>query len=366
MRTRKKRGGGDSQVGGKKRREKEKKGKKTHCFFKKKKKKLDKKKFRYVINDEAHRIKNEKSVLFQAVKRLDTNYRLLITGTPLQNNLHELWALLHFLLPEMFSSADAFEEWFSAPASGEGGAGGDGGEGADAAAETEVVSQLHKVLRPFLLRRLKSDVEKGLPPKKETILKIGMSELQKKTYGALLQRDIEAVNGAADRSRLLNVVMQLRKCCNHPYLFQGTEPGPPYTTGEHLVEASGKMVLLDKLLPKLQSRDSRVLIFSQVGFFFEGFFLGFFGGGEGVGFFFASPPRRPFAQSRAPARASSSSSSSFGGGGGDEGCSRGRRQRRQQRRQWRQKRLKKKKKLSHTPSNFQKKKKKKSNLFHSR
>jgi len=91
-----------------------------------------------------------------------------------------------------------------------------------------------------------------------------MSELQKKTYGALLQRDIEAVNGAADRSRLLNVVMQLRKCCNHPYLFQGTEPGPPYTTGEHLVEASGKMVLLDKLLPKLQSRDSRVLIFSQV------------------------------------------------------------------------------------------------------
>ena len=305
-------------------------------------------------------------MLFQAVKRLDTNYRLLITGTPLQNNLHELWALLHFLLPEMFSSADAFEEWFSAPASGEGGAGGDGGEGADAAAETEVVSQLHKVLRPFLLRRLKSDVEKGLPPKKETILKIGMSELQKKTYGALLQRDIEAVNGAADRSRLLNVVMQLRKCCNHPYLFQGTEPGPPYTTGEHLVEASGKMVLLDKLLPKLQSRDSRVLIFSQVGFFFEGFFLGFFGGGEGGGFFFASPPRRPFAQSRAPARASSSSSSSFGGGGGDEGCSRGRRQRRQQRRQWRQKRLKKKKKLSHTPSNFQKKKKKKSNLFHSR
>ena len=224
-------------------------------------------KWKYVIIDEAHRIKNEKSVLFQAVKRLDTCYRLLITGTPLQNNLHELWALLHFLLPEMFSSSDAFEEWFSAGSTTDpGGGAGEGGEGGEA--ETEVVSQLHKVLRPFLLRRLKSDVEKGLPPKKETILKIGMSALQKKTYGALLQRDIEAVNGAADRSRLLNVVMQLRKCCNHPYLFQGTEPGPPYTTGEHLVEASGKMVLLDKLLPKLQSRDSRVLIFSQVGFFF--------------------------------------------------------------------------------------------------
>ena len=132
-----------------------------------------------------------------------------------------------------------------------------------------------QVLRPFLLRRLKSDVEKGLPPKKETILKMGMSEMQKKYYAALLQKDIEAVTAGAppmlpnpsrtmssmchracrtmipwsmrallvvtgaDRSRLLNIVMQLRKCCNHPYLFQGAEPGPPYTTGEHLVENSG-------------------------------------------------------------------------------------------------------------------------------
>ena len=128
-----------------------------------------------------------------------------------------------------------------------------------------MVSQLHKVLRPFLLRRLKADVEKGLPPKKETILKIGMSALQKKFYAALLQKDIDAIQGSgADRSRLLNVVMQLRKCCNHPYLFQGAEPGPPYVTGDHLVDASGKMVLLDKLLPKLQARGSRVLIFSQM------------------------------------------------------------------------------------------------------
>jgi SNF2 family DNA or RNA helicase len=88
------------------------------------------------------------------------------------------------------------------------------------------------VLRPFLLRRVKSDVERGLPPKKETILKIGMSQMQRKWYAALLQKDIEALNGGADRSRLLNVVMQLRKCCNHPYLFQGAEPGPPYVTGE--------------------------------------------------------------------------------------------------------------------------------------
>lgn len=210
--------------------------------------------WRYIIIDEAHRIKNENSILSKVVRMLRTNYRLLITGTPLQNNLHELWALLNFLLPEVFSSAEKFDEWFQISSTGEGGKEG----------EAEVVQQLHKVLRPFLLRRLKSDVEKSLPPKKETILKIGMSDMQKKYYAALLQKDMDAVTGGADRSRLLNIVMQLRKCCNHPYLFQGAEPGPPYLTGEHLVENAGKMVLLDKLLPKLKSRGSRVLIFSQM------------------------------------------------------------------------------------------------------
>ena len=88
--------------------------------------------------------------------------------------------------------------------------------------------------------------------------------MQKKYYAALLQKDLDAVKGGADRSRLLNVVMQLRKCCNHPYLFQGAEPGPPYFQGDHLITNSGKMVLLDRLLPKLKARDSRVLIFSQM------------------------------------------------------------------------------------------------------
>lgn len=208
--------------------------------------------WRYIIIDEAHRIKNENSILSKVVRMLRTNYRLLITGTPLQNNLHELWALLNFLLPEIFSSAEKFDEWFQI------------GDGGGKEAEAEVVQQLHKVLRPFLLRRLKADVEKTLPPKKETILKIGMSDMQRKYYAALLQKDMEAVTGGADRSRLLNIVMQLRKCCNHPYLFQGAEPGPPYITGEHLVENSGKLVLLDKLLPKLKERGSRVLIFSQM------------------------------------------------------------------------------------------------------
>uniref|UniRef100_A0A5B6YW13 Putative chromatin-remodeling complex ATPase chain isoform X1 n=1 Tax=Davidia involucrata TaxID=16924 RepID=A0A5B6YW13_DAVIN len=205
--------------------------------------------WRYIIIDEAHRIKNENSLLSKTMRLYSTNYRLLITGTPLQNNLHELWSLLNFLLPEIFSSAETFDEWFQISAEND---------------QQEVVQQLHKVLRPFLLRRLKSDVEKGLPPKKETILKVGMSQMQKQYYRALLQKDLEVVNAGGERKRLLNIAMQLRKCCNHPYLFQGAEPGPPYTTGEHLITSAGKMVLLDKLLPKLKERDSRVLIFSQM------------------------------------------------------------------------------------------------------
>ncbi|XP_057546256.1 ISWI chromatin-remodeling complex ATPase CHR11-like isoform X2 [Amaranthus tricolor] len=205
--------------------------------------------WRYIIIDEAHRIKNENSLLSKTMRLFNTNYRLLITGTPLQNNLHELWSLLNFLLPEIFSSAETFDEWFQISGEND---------------QQEVVQQLHKVLRPFLLRRLKSDVEKGLPPKKETILKVGMSQMQKQYYRALLQKDLEVVNAGGERKRLLNIAMQLRKCCNHPYLFQGAEPGPPYTTGDHLITNAGKMVLLDKLLPKLKERGSRVLIFSQM------------------------------------------------------------------------------------------------------
>jgi superfamily II DNA/RNA helicase len=162
-------------------------------------------------------------------------------------------ALLNFLLPEVFADSAKFDEWF--------GLAGDAGEGK----QKEVVAQLHKVLRPFLLRRLKADVEKGLPPKKETILKVGLTDMQRHYYKSLIQKDIEAIQGGGgDRSRLLNIVMQLRKCCNHPYLFAGAEPGPPFFMGEHLVENAGKMILLDKLLPRLRARDSRVLIFSQM------------------------------------------------------------------------------------------------------
>ncbi|KAJ3163274.1 hypothetical protein HDU88_006372 [Geranomyces variabilis] len=211
--------------------------------------------WQYIVIDEAHRIKNENSALSQIVRELPCRNRLLLTGTPLQNELKELWALLNFLLPDIFSDSEDFEKWFREQ----------GGE------NDKVANQLHKVLAPFLLRRIKADVEKSLLPKKRLNIYVGMSTMQRKWYQRLLEKDIDAINiSIGDKNtktrttRLQNIVMQLRKCCNHPYLFDGAEPGPPYTTDEHLVENAGKMVVLDRLLKKSKEGGSRVLLFSQM------------------------------------------------------------------------------------------------------
>jgi SWI/SNF-related matrix-associated actin-dependent regulator of chromatin subfamily A member 5 len=185
---------------------------------------------------------------------------------------------------DVFSSSEDFDAWFQMR----------GGEDDQDA----VVKQLHKVLRPFLLRRVKADVEHSLLPKKEINIYVGMTEMQRKWYRMILEKDIDAVNGAGGKkegkTRLLNIVMQLRKCCNHPYrsshlfvflllltffrrtfthlpsiltccsVFDGAEPGPPYTTDEHIVNNAGKMVILDKLLTSMKAKGSRVLIFSQM------------------------------------------------------------------------------------------------------
>jgi SNF2-related domain len=138
----------------------------------------------------------------------------MYTTTTTATTTLQLWALLNFLLPDVFSSAEQFDEWFNL-------------EIDDNAAKERMIQQLHKILRPFMLRRLKADVEKSLPPKTETILFVGMSSKQKEVYRNVLLRDIDAVNGVNSTGQrqgaILNIVMQLRKCCNHPYLFAGVE-----------------------------------------------------------------------------------------------------------------------------------------------
>ena len=210
--------------------------------------------WRFLIIDEAHRIKNERAQLSKTVRLLKTENRLLVTGTPLQNNLHELWALLNFLLPDVFASAERFDELFNLQSS-------------DRDKTQMLVEQLHRLLRPFMIRRLKADVEKDLPRKTETILFTSLAPIQRDVYKQCLLREISTVQGSAAqkaRGPLLNLVMQLRKCCNHPYLFPHVEDRTLPALGEHLIDSCGKLKVLDKLLARLKERNHRVLVFSQM------------------------------------------------------------------------------------------------------
>ncbi|SBS83274.1 chromatin remodeling protein, putative [Plasmodium ovale curtisi] len=207
----------------------------------------------FLIIDEAHRIKNDKSVLSSSVRFLKSDNRLLITGTPLHNNLKELWSLLNFLMPKIFDNSEEFDNLFNISKIS-----------TNDNKQNEIITQLHTILKPFMLRRLKVEVEQSLPPKREIYIFVGMSKLQKKLYSDILSKNIDVINAmTGSKNQMLNILMQLRKCCNHPYLFDGIEE-PPYIEGNHLIETSGKMSLLDKLLPRLKKENSRVLLFSQM------------------------------------------------------------------------------------------------------
>merc|ERR1712091_51629 len=147
-------------------------------------KSLEKVSWRFVVIDEAHRIKNEASLFARTARSLRAERRLLVTGTPLQNNLHELWALLNFLLPDVFASAERFDELFNLQSS-------------DRDKTHKLVEQLHRLLRPFMIRRLKADVEKDLPRKTETILFTSLAPIQRDVYKQCLLREISTVQGSA-------------------------------------------------------------------------------------------------------------------------------------------------------------------------
>lgn len=172
------------------------------------------KKWKYLILDEAHLIKNWKSQRWQTLLNFNSKRRILLTGTPLQNDLMELWSLMHFLMPHIFQSHQEFKDWFSNPISGM-------VEGQEKV-NKEVVDRLHNVLRPFILRRLKRDVEKQLPKKHEHVIYCRLSRRQRNLYEDFIaSSETQATLASANFFGMISVIMQLRKVCNHPDLFEG-------------------------------------------------------------------------------------------------------------------------------------------------
>ncbi|RMD41458.1 hypothetical protein DV735_g3639, partial [Chaetothyriales sp. CBS 134920] len=229
---------------------------------------LSKIKWVHMIVDEGHRMKNAQSKLSSTLTQYyTTKYRLILTGTPLQNNLPELWALLNFVLPTIFKSVKSFDEWFNTPFANT------GGQDKMELSEEEsllVIRRLHKVLRPFLLRRLKRDVEKDLPDKQERVIKCRFSALQTKLYKQLMTTNRLAVadgkGGKTSMRGLSNMLMQLRKLCNHPYVFEPVEDqmNPGKATNDSIWRTAGKFELLDRVLPKFRASGHRVLMFFQM------------------------------------------------------------------------------------------------------
>ncbi|KFO12751.1 Chromodomain-helicase-DNA-binding protein 1-like, partial [Balearica regulorum gibbericeps] len=202
-----------------------------------------------LVVDEAHRLKNQSSLLYKTLSEFSVGFSLLLTGTPIQNSLQELYSLLSLIEPDIFprEQVKEFVEYYQAIEK-----------------ESEPAKELHNVLQPFLLRRVKSEVATELPKKVEVVLYHGMSALQRKYYKAILTKDLDAFESETGRKvTLQNVLIQLRKCVAHPYLFNGLEP-EPFEIGDHIVEASGKLCLLDKLLSFLYAGGHRVLLFSQM------------------------------------------------------------------------------------------------------
>ncbi|KAI4969001.1 hypothetical protein ZWY2020_046331 [Hordeum vulgare] len=181
--------------------------------------------WKYVVVDQGHRLKNTNYKLLRELKRIPMENKLLLTGTPLQNNLAELWSLLNFILPDIFSSHQEFESWFGFSGKGDG----EQQEETDENKRVLVVSKLHAILRPFLLRRMKEDVEHMLPRKKEIIIYANMTEHQKQIQNHLVERTFDnylhentdiVLRRPGIKTKLNNLLIQLRKNCGHPDLLK--------------------------------------------------------------------------------------------------------------------------------------------------
>ncbi|KAJ2357646.1 ATP-dependent DNA helicase Snf21 [Coemansia sp. RSA 2618] len=241
----------------------------TYDFIIKDRQVLSKINWVHMIMDEGHRMKNADSKLALTLTAYKTRYRLVLTGTPLQNNLRELWSLLNFVLPNIFSSAQNFDEWFNAPFAN---AGSQDRIELNEEEQLLIIKRLHKVLRPFLLRRLKKDVEVDLPDKVEHVIKCSMSAVQSRLYsqmlrfGTLFRGAYANKPGGSSKTALRNRLMQLRKICNHPFVFDEVETriNPTSTNNNLLYRTAGKFELLDRILAKLLATDHKVLIFFQM------------------------------------------------------------------------------------------------------
>mmetsp|Transcript_11498 Transcript_11498/g.28317 ORF Transcript_11498/g.28317 Transcript_11498/m.28317 type:complete len:2097 (+) Transcript_11498:249-6539(+) len=249
----------------------------TYEFVQRDKGPLSKIPWQHLLIDEAHRLKNPNSRLYIAMNSFQIQHRVLITGTPLQNSMKELWALLNFLHPKDFGKMEDFEEKY---------------KGMDDDKDGKIIQMLHKTLEPYLLRRTKKEVLKSLPKKVERILHVEMTGLQKKFYQWILAKNFRALNDStkllkggaakANRTSLMSTLTELKKCCNHCFLF----PSGPVEAEKMIMQedsakkdekssssdirlravllGSGKLALLDRLLTRLKETGHRVLIFSQM------------------------------------------------------------------------------------------------------
>lgn len=212
--------------------------------------------FNYLVLDEGHKIKGHQTLIAQAARSIHAGNQLILTGTPLQNNMVELWSLFEFLYPQIFTTSEPFQKAFNLT---------------ENVIDKNFLQHAHQLLDLIMLRRLKHKVETFIPPKLETKVYCPLSKTQAFWYRSLLMKNLGSLASAEDQAHhsatrhtlLRSLFMQLRKCCNHPFVFEGAEMDPNETSLEDLVAASGKLSVLDMLLQRLFQNNHRAVIFSQ-------------------------------------------------------------------------------------------------------